>query len=367
MSDRRSSRPFFVLLVLSLVLPAAGCDDEGPTGTNQPPRFLEGTGDDPRIGLVVTSLGRSLELFQLGDPSRRRQVALGASSSVTPVSLAVRGSRVAVPLGNAASVALIDAEGGAVERFFLFPEGNATGAAFVDDETLLVANLVDDYVGRVRVGQAADEITDSVRVAPAPTAVIPDGDRAWVLSSNLGDDFLPLGDGVVSLVDPETLEILATVSTGGRNPSAAALGPDGLLYVLNTGDFVAPSSLAVIDPGTAELVEVVEGMGVGAGGLAVGPDGRAYVSGSFFGTLVWDTETGSFVRGPEDPVCAPLEDGSCRGAFDGEPDGRGGLLQSFFGSEGRAPWIFVYRGPGYELVDSIAVGSGPADVEVRTF
>lgn len=353
-------------LLLPLLLLPAACGN-GPAEPAGPAPFLEGTPDDARIGLVVSSLGRSLEMFQLGDPERRRHVALGASSSVTPVSMAVRGSRVAVPLGNAASVALIDAEAGSVERFFLFAGGNATGAAWVDDRTLLVTNLLDDYVGRVHVDQLGDGIGDSVAVAPAPTVIRVGSGRAFVVSGNLGDDFMPLGDGVVTALDAASLEVLGTVSTGGVNSSAAAFGPDGLLYVLNTGDFVAPSSLAVIDPDRLEVLAVVDGMGVGAGGLDVGDDGLAYVSGFFFGTLVWDTATRTFVRGPDHPVCAPLDDGSCRGAFDAGPDGRGGIVQSFFGSESRAPWIFRYEGGSYRLTDSIAVEPGPADVEVRTF
>lgn len=370
MNERRTdSRPAgvrWLWLPLSLVLVFGGCDD-GPSEPAGPTPFLEGTSDDPRIGLVVSSLGRSLEMFQLGDPAQRRQVPLGASSSVTPVSMAVRGSRVAVPLGNAASVALIDAGSATVERFFLFPGGNATGAAWVDDRTLLITNLLDDYVGRVTVDQPADAIGDSVEVAPAPTLVRLRSGRAFVVSGNLGDDFMPLGEGVVTALDPASLEVLGTVATGGVNPSAAAFGPDGLLYVLNTGDFVASSSLAIIDPESLEVLDLVDGMGVGAGGFAVDGEGLAYVSGFFFGTLVWDTRTRSFVRGPDDPVCAPLPEGGCRGAFDAAPDGRGGIVQSFFGSESHPPRVFLYEAPGWELVDSISVEPGPADVEVEIF
>lgn len=356
------------LIALVLVLTAGACDDGDPVGPADRP-FLEGAGDDPQIGVVVNSLGRSLTLFQLGDPGEQRTVALGASSSVTPVGLSIRGSRAAVPLGNAASTALIDLESRRTERFFLFPEGNATGSAFVGDGALLVANLLDDYVGRVELDQEEDAIAETVDVTPAPTWIEVRDGRAWVLSANLDEESNPEGDGVVTALDPATLEVEGTVSTGGTNPQDAAFGPDGLLYVVNAGDYASPGTMAILDPATMERVELVEGMGTGPGSITIGDDGLAYVSGFFFGTVVWDTDAGKFVRGPDDPVCAPLEDGGCRGATDADVDASGRLYQAFFGSpqEDLDPWIFVYEPDGFTLTDSIATGAGPTAVQIRSF
>ncbi len=355
--------------ILLLVVTLASCSDDGePLAPTERP-FLQGTEDDPQIGLVVNSTGRALTLFQLGAPEESRQVPLGASSSVTPVGLSVRGSRVVVPLGNAASVALIDPANVRVDRFFLFPGGNATGSAFVDDQTVLVANQADDYVGRFRIDQSGDQIGDSVSVAATPTSITLHDGRAFVVSSNLDEDFQPLGDGVVTALDPETMQVEGTVPTGGTNPQFGAFGPDGMLYVVNTADFASPGSLAIIDPETMERVDVIDGMGVGPGQIWIGEDGRAYISGFFFGTLVWDTESREFIRGPDNPVCAPLEDGSCRGAFDAEVDDSGRLYQVFFGSarQGLEPWVFVYQAGSYELTDSVAVGTGPAAIDIHTF
>lgn len=353
-------------LALAVVL-APGCDDDPTVPGNRP--FHQGTDDDPRIGLVVSSLESSLRLFQLGAPDETRVVPLGASASVTPTGLAVHGGSVAVPLGNAASVALIDPAEQRIDRFFLFPSGNATGAAFTADGALLVANLIDDQVGRATLDQASDQITATVAVAPGPTDIEVAGGRALVLSGNLDESFQPLGPGIVTVLDPTTLEVLGTVETGGTNPGDAAVGPDGLLYVVNTGDFVGAGSLAVIDPSTLELLDVMEGFGVGPGSITVDADGLAYVSGFFFGTLVFDTRTRAFVRGPDNPVCAPLAGGGCRGAFDAISDGAGRLYQAFFGSpsEGLPPWIFVYEAGSWALADSVASGSGTAAIRIGTF
>jgi hypothetical protein len=355
-------------LALSLAVLLSACGDSTTTAPVER-EFLDGTLDNPQIALVVNTLAKSVRLMQLGDLAQTRDIALGPSSAITPVGISVRGRQVAVPLGNAASVALIDPWEERIQRFFLFGSGNATGSAFPDDNTLLVGNLIDDLVGRVRLDQVSDEIEQTVAVAPAPFAIVPDGNRAYVISANLDEAFAPLGDGVVTALDSESLDVIGTVSTGGPNASDAALGPSGLLYVVNTGDFVSPGSLAIVDPGTLSLLDVVDGFGVGPGRIRVDAQGLAYISGVFFGTLVWDTKTREFLRGPPDPVCAPLPSGDCRGAFDARPDGAGRLYQVFFGSdaEGLPPQVFVYERQTFTLSDSVPAGQGPVALEIATF
>ena len=127
---------------------------------------------------MVNSTGKALTLFQLGNPTETREIPFGASSAVTPVGLVFRGTHAVVPLGNAASAALVDLDGLRIERFYTFPSGNATGAAFVDDTTFLVANLIDNYLGKATFGQPDSAITDTVTVAaPGPTAVVSRGER----------------------------------------------------------------------------------------------------------------------------------------------------------------------------------------------
>jgi hypothetical protein len=349
------------------VLALGACDETGTMGVQL--GFLDGTDDNPQIGLIVNSLGRSVTLFQLGDPAERREVALGASSAVTPIAISVRGSRAAVPLGNAASAALLDLQGLRPVRFFLFPSGNATGSVFADEQTVFVANLVDDVIGRFTVDQVSDDIVDVVSVAPAPSAVVMGGNEVLAISANLDDAFAPLGNGIVTAIDPITLDVRGSVETGGTNSSAGALGPDGLLYVVNTGDFVSPGSLTIIDPASLAEVETVGDMGVGPGAIFIDQGGLAYISGFFFGTIVWDTGTRQFVRDADDPVCARLMDGACRGAFDVETDADGDLYQVFFGSaaEGLDAAVFVYEAGTFALRDSLAAGLGASAIEIREF
>jgi DNA-binding beta-propeller fold protein YncE len=280
----------------------------------------------------------------------------------------VRGRRAAVPLGNAASVALVNLETQAIQRFFTFASGNAAGSTFADDTTIIAANSTTGFVGRMTVGQTGDAITASVKVAPQPTSVTMAGGRVLVTSANLDDSFLPIGNGIVTAIDPRTMQVLGTATTGGTNSTDAAVGPDGLLYVINTGDYVNEGSLTIINPATMAVVTTIPNMGVGPGAISIDANGLAYISGFFSGTLVWNTVTRTFVRGTNNPLCAKAA-GVCRGAAALAASASGNLYQVFFGSpsENLPPYVFVYKAGSYALTDSVSVGIGPIAINIKSF
>src|SRR5262249_32957646 len=277
-----------------------GC---GSDSTEPPvaPGFLGGTSSNHQIGVVVRSTGKAITMFQLGSPVTQQQIALGTSSTVTPTGLSVRGRRAAAPLGDAASVAFVNLETGQVARFFTFAKGNATGSAFVDDTTVVAANLLQNQVGKFTANQAASAITSLANVAPQPTAITVANGRALVVSSNLDSNFVPIGPGIVSAIDPKTMQVVGTANMGGTNSTDAAVGPDGLLYVVNTGDFVGQGSMTIVNPATMAVVTTIPDMGVGPGAIYIDAAGLAYISSFFGGTTVWNTATRSFVRGNGNP------------------------------------------------------------------
>jgi len=118
-----------LLLSAFAVIAGSACGSDSTTAPAVT-GFLAGTSANHEIGLVVNSSGKTLTLFQLGSPSTQSQIALGTSSTVSPVAMSIRGRRAAVPLGDAASVALIDLQALTVQRFFTFASGNATGSVF---------------------------------------------------------------------------------------------------------------------------------------------------------------------------------------------------------------------------------------------
>jgi hypothetical protein len=364
MTLRHSLRRSALFAVLAIT---AACSDTatGPVVST----FLRGTSSNHQIGVVVNSTGHAITLFQLGDPTNTKQVALGASNAITPVGLSVLGENAAVPLGDASSVALINLNTLAITRFFLFAAGNTTGQAFVDDTTIFAANSDSGYVGRFTTGQASDTISDTVQVAPSPTDIEVSGSHVFVISANLNSSFTPNGNGIVTAIDAKTLAVLGTVSTGGTNSTAGAFGPDGNLYVVNTGDYVDPGSMTIINPSTLAVINTVANVGVGPGAIAIDSKGLVYISGFATGTVIWNINTQAFVRGPSNPLCAPISGGGCRGAFDARPDTAGNVYQVFFGSPSQNlnPYVFVYQAGSYTLTDSINAGVGPSALRIAAF
>lgn len=354
------------LFALSL---AAACGSDDPVGPKPPTGFLAGVSGNREIGMVVNSGSKSLTLFQLGSPTTVRQIALGSSTTITPIGYSLRGRKAAVPLGNAASVAIIDLETATVGRHFTFASGNTTGSVWANDTTVFVANTNTDKVGRFYLNQSSGEITSTVPVAPAPTSIAFGAGKVLVISGNL-ENYMPKGEGIVTAIDPSTMAVLGTIQTGGTNPNEGIVGPDGLLYVLNTGDYVSPGNMAIIDPATLKRVALIENVGVGPGHISIDSRGLAYISSFSNATIVWNTKTRTFVRGPENPVCAKLAaSGACRGASASAGGADGKLYQLFFGSasKGLAPYAFVYDANTYALRDSISVGSGPMALTIRTY
>jgi len=354
-----------LVLIAGATLGGCGSDSTAPAA----PGFLAGTASNHEIGVVLRSTGKAVTLFQLGSPTTQVEIPLGTSSTITPTGLSVRGKRAAVPLGDAASVALVNLETASVLRFFTFATGNATGSAFVDDTTVVAANLLSNQVGRFTFNQPTDAIGSLVTVAPQPSAIAMAGTRALVVSSNLDANFAPIGNGVLSAIDTKTMQVVGTATMGGTNSTDAALGPDGLVYVLNTGDFVSQGSMTIVNPSTMAVVTTIPNIGVGPGAIFIDGAGRAYISSFFGGTTVFNTGTRQFVRGPDNPVCAKLADGSCRGAFAATTNSAGDIYQAFFGSPSQnlPPYIFVYGAGTFALIDSISVGVGPAALSIRTF
>lgn len=354
---------------MTLLAFAAACGDDNPTEPEPAPGFLGGVTGNREIGVLVNSGSKSITMFQLGSPTTTVQIPLGSSTTVTPIGFSLRGRKAAVPLGNAASVAIVNLETATVGRFFTFPSGNATGSVWANDTTVFVANTNTNKIGRIYLNQASTDITTTVDVGPAPTAMAYAGGRVLAISGNLAN-YVPIGEGIVTIINPSTMAVLGTVQTGGTNPNEAAVGPDGLLYVLNTGDYVAQGSMAIIDPATMARVALIPNMGVGPGHITIDANGMAYISSFSNATLVWNTRTRTFVRGADNPVCAKrASTGACRGASSTAAGADGRIYQAFFGStsQGLAPYTFVYDATTFALRDSIAVGSGPMSLTIRTF
>jgi hypothetical protein len=163
------------------------------------------------------------------------------------------------------------------------------------------------------------------------------------------------------------MTVIDTLSTSAINAVAGAMGPDGKFYVINAVDYVNPGTMDVIDPVTMTILHTVPDIGVGPSGIHIDAAGLAYISDFTTGTVIYNTVTGTFVRGPSNPLCAPLPAGGCRGAIDARTDAAGDVYQLFFGTMTLPGQVFVYTSGSYALRDSLTAGTGPTSMTIATF
>lgn len=357
------NRRHAALLALGAIFTLAACGDDTPPQRT----FLEGTAADPGIMLAV-NLDKALFMLQTGAPDQRVSIPLGASSAVTPVGLSVLGNYAVVPLGNTASVAYVNLATETVDRYFTFPSGNTTGSAFVNANTVIVCNQTTDECGKFDPAQAANEITSRVAVTQFPTNVVATGGRVLVVSSNLDDNYMVAGPGVVTELNPATVGIVRTWEVGTNPQYAAAY--NGKLYVVNSGDFAMNNgTLSVINLTSNTVAPVIAGFGDFPGPINIDSQGRAFISSFNYGTAVWNTITEEFIKSAAVPLCVPSSGGACRGAADAVVAPNGDVYQAFFGSAALSEkaYYFIYDGATLALTDSIEVPIGPSGLVGATF
>ena len=257
------------------------------------------------VGVVLGSVDLSLTIFEVENPTQTRLVGLAPTGS--PVTLAVRGELAAVPLGFVPAVVVVDLREAVLLRTVGLPTGSgATGAAFLNDSILLAANLDLNSVTPVNVltGTRGSEI----EVGRFPQAIVVGGGRAFVLNAELELDPVsgfpvPDGPATVSVIDIESLTVTSTIQLSGENAGVGVVGPDGRLYIVNSGSFgLANGSLSVVNLTRVSEVGHHTGFGDFPGSLAFGPSSRAFVGAFSYGVAIWDPSLGTFIRGPAEAL-----------------------------------------------------------------
>ena len=333
-----------LLVAMTLMLAVAGCSDSsGP----ELPSARE-------VGVVLNSVDVSLTVF--GVDSEQAPLTIGLAPDGSPVSMAVRGSLVAVPLGLVPAVAVVDLTTGIVTRTIALPEGSgATGVAFLDDERVMVAN---PGLGSVSIVNVVDgTVVTTIDVGVFPQGVIVHQGRAFVFNAELGADFLPTGPGTITVFDIASLAVIETIILSAENPSGAAVGPDGRIYVVNAGrSFGNDGSVSVVDGSIPGEVEWHGGFGDFPGAPAFGPEGDLYVPAFSFGVVIWRPGTGRFVRATDDAI---------------EPEGVPSASGLGFDAAGRlytlrpdcgGPSAILRLASTFEVEATIAVGICPISV-----
>jgi len=278
-------------LVLAGTVTLGGCDED-TTGVVAP------TGVETAV--VLNSVEISLTAFAVDSADATRTIGLGPDGS--PASLAARGPLAVAPLGTFPTLAVADLRTGDVRRIPLPANSGATGAAFVNDSIVYVGNSNLNTVSVVDVRNAR-LVGAQIPVGVFPQAIVVSRNRVFVLSAELDANFVPARPGRVTVIDATTRAVIDSIVLSGLNPTSGVVGPDGLLYIVNAGNFgQGNGSLSVVSTTALTETEHHTGFGEFPGSLAIDGDGIAYVSAFDYGVAIWDTGSDAFVRAPSNPL-----------------------------------------------------------------
>ena len=284
---------FAALAVTALAL---GCSD-----TNAP------LPDPQEVLLAVNSTANTLSIVPVESPNSAVTVPLGGTTP-TPTGVSAREGVALVPLGLDNAVAVVDLRAGTVMRTIPLPENSgATGSAIVDDSIAYVGNPNINSVSRVNYLTGA---TSEVPVGVYPSGLIFTRGKVFVINANLDSTFSPAGPSSLTIIDPalngEAIGVDSIALTGEGNASYAAVGSDGLLYVMNTGDFFSGEGrLSVVDPLARVEVASYAGFGTGPGNVAADADSRILVSSYSEGVMEFNLDSNKDVRGAGQGVAIP--------------------------------------------------------------
>ena len=275
-----------------LVLAAAAAALTACADTNAP------LPDPQEVLLVVNSTANTLSIVPVEDPSASTTVALGGTTP-TPVGVSARKDVALVPLGLDNAVAVVDLRAAAVARVVPLPENSgATGSTIVDDSIAYVGNPNLNSVSRVNYLTGA---TSEIPVGQFPQGLVFTRGLVFVLNGNLVN-FAPAGPSWLTVIDP-TSNARATNGdsiplTGPGNAGFADVASDGLLYVMNTGDYGSGEGrLSVVDPLARKELASHAGFGTGPGNLAADGDSHLFVSSFSEGVMEFDLDSNKVVIG----------------------------------------------------------------------
>ncbi|HEU5217178.1 MAG TPA: hypothetical protein VFU23_00865 [Gemmatimonadales bacterium] len=252
--------------------------------------------------LVVLNAGDgTLALFPLSDPDAARWIPLGDIGG-TPVSLAARNTQGLVTSGAGSSVAIVDlSTAGSVLVYRLATGAGAGGAAFVNDTLAYITNTFNDRATRLNL-KTGDTV--SVAVGHTPTAVTVTRGRVYVANANLElacDGPLPCvaGPSWLTVIDPDRNVVLDSIPLPGPgNASSVLIGPDGLIYVMNSGPGgTDPGRLSIVDPVLRQEVGSFSGFGPLPGRMASDGRERLFITSTSQGLMEFNTRTRRVVRG----------------------------------------------------------------------
>ncbi len=357
-------------LLLSGVL--AACADDAPSGPGEPAD--EGV-------FVLNSTGQTLAAFSVGETLRSAEtpIDLGAGFDGDAFDHSAAFAVTTVSSFGGSRVLFVDLDSGDVLTS-LFPEpeadlANPSVPSFDEAGTVWVGGRYSDAVYRLDPGDPlAQKIADGV--GTFIERVVPVGQLLYAVDANIDDDggtYQPLGPGRIVVLSRTGLPQDVVELPGGALNPTDALEVDGKLIVLAAGTF-DPGTFQPLNDGALAIVDLDDRtvdapLALAANGvsLELGADGFVYVTATSdfneLHVLRFDPTTGSFDRGPDDPIDVRGPAGErveCWSAT-AVRDGRILCLTFSFAEAGR----LVLTDSNGAFIDEMPSGFGSTDLGLR--
>jgi hypothetical protein len=256
--------------------------------------------------LVVNSTASTLSIVPVESPGKAVAVPL-AGTTPTPVGVSARKDIAIVPLGLDNAVAVVDLRGATVLRTIPLPDNSgATGSTVVDDSIAYVGNPNLNTVSRVNYLTGA---TSEVPAGVFPQGLVFTRGKVFVLNGNLVN-FAPAGPSWITVIDPTTNARAdagdSIALTGPGNAGFADVAADGLMYVMNTGDYSSGEGrLSVVDPLARTELASHSGFGTGPGNVASDGNAHLFISSFAEGVMEFDLDSNKVILGAGHGIQVP--------------------------------------------------------------
>lgn len=309
--------------------------------------------------VVLDSVDNVLRMIPVDSPTVVREIPLGNALGFSPSQLAARGTQaiIAGNDGETSRAAIIDLDGGVVEKFVSLTPGVVSAVAIPDDDYAYVANRTAGVVTRINLATGATELL--------PATGGPEG-----FGVTRGKVFAVIGNrqtcGIGTGCDRGSSWLIQTEPhfprdsvplSGPGNAGPSALGADGFLYVLSRGDEFSGGEgrISIVDPIRSAEVASFGGVGPLVPSWILSDGGeRILVASAPGGIMVFNTRLRRFTV--PFGVGIPLEFPS---DLVGDAVGRAYVLQVGGCSNDAPGKIRVF---GRDLVERVSLTAGPCPI-----
>lgn len=330
-----------LLSIVSLVL--GSCDK----GTNNP---LTPNSPGSSLLFVLNTLGQTLSVVNLDSNTVTQNVA---TLEQYPNQVVCDSGKVFAVNSGTATVQIFNANDYSVVGKILVGDGTNPMCVAISGNKAYITCLLTDEVKLADL--STRQIIKSIHVGHGPTGILIANGKAYATNTNLtiAGQTVAYGPGSVSVIDCTTDMLIDSIAVG-LDPQALAIGPDGYVHVVCTGDYGAvQGSISVINQ-TSRLVVATIPIGGAPGAIAFSRSGIAYV-GATSGTGVarYDGKTFAIIDSSSHPLLG-------RGGSAVAADARGYVYVAVFSTD-----LVLKLDNSGAVVATYPVGSGPQSIAIR--